>query len=86
LEFGAWNLEFMTIPDMSSFGKTLIILGMFLIVFGVLFLFGGKLSWLGRLPGDVYMQKKGFSLYFPIMTSLVVSVVLSVIFMLLRRR
>jgi len=76
----------MTMPDMSSFGKTLVILGIFLVVFGILLSFGGKLSWFGRLPGDVYIQKKGFSFYFPIMTSLVVSVVLSVIFILFRRR
>lgn len=72
--------------EMNAMGKTLIFFGIVLIIIGAVFAFGARLPWLGRLPGDVYIQKKGFSLYFPIMTSLVVSVVLSIIFMLLRRR
>ena len=71
---------------MESFGKILILFGAVIVILGVLLALGLKLPWLGRLPGDIYIQKKGFSFYFPIATSIVVSVVLSVIFMLLRRR
>lgn len=67
-------------------GKTLILLGAILIVIGAAFTFGGKLSWFGRLPGDIYIQKKNFTLFFPITTSILISIILSVIMILLRRR
>jgi hypothetical protein len=63
----------------------------FLIVFGVLLLLVGLLwPWitklgLGRLPGDLHYQKDGFHFYFPLTTCLVISVVLSLIFWLLRK-
>jgi len=72
--------------DLNSLGKVLVLFGVLLIVFGAIFILGGKLSWFGRLPGDIYVQKKNFSFYFPIATSILISVILSVILMLLRRR
>jgi hypothetical protein len=72
--------------EMSATGKTLVFLGIVLIIIGAVFIFGVRLPWLGRLPGDIFIQRKGLALYFPITTSLVVSVVMSIIFMLLRRR
>ena len=72
--------------DVSSFGKTLIMIGLVLIVFGAVFMLGGKLAWFGKLPGDISIHKEGFSFYFPITTSIIISVILSVILILLNRR
>lgn len=71
---------------MAYMGKILILLGVALIVAGVLLTLGGKCCWLGRLPGDIYIHKKGFTFFFPITTSIIISIVLSIIFILLRRR
>lgn len=70
---------------MTEFGKTLIILGGVLVVVGALLTFGGKLPWLGRLPGDIVIERDNFTFYFPIATSIVISVILSLLFMFFRR-
>jgi hypothetical protein len=64
--------------------RTLIILGLVLLAAGVLWPFIGRLG-LGRLPGDIAIERPGFSFYFPLMSSLIISVVLSVIFWLVNR-
>ena len=46
----------------------------------------GRVPWIGRLPGDIHIQRGNFSFYFPLATSLLLSVVLSLILYLLRRR
>jgi hypothetical protein len=67
-------------------GRMLISLGIFLVVLGVLFTIGDKLPLrLGRLPGDIYLRGKHGAFYFPIVTCLLVSVVLSVVIWLFRR-
>lgn len=67
-------------------GRALITLGIALIVLGVLVTFAGRLPFrLGRLPGDIYIQGKHSSFYFPLATWLVVSVLLSVLMWLFRR-
>lgn len=71
---------------MTSFGKLLIVVGAILVVLGALFTLGEKLSWFGRLPGDIYIQKKNFTFFFPITTSILISLILSVVLVLLRRR
>ena len=72
--------------NMFSIGKTLILFGMVLVALGAIFMLGGKIPWLGRLPGDIYVQRENFSLFFPITTSIIISIILSVIIALLRRR
>ena len=70
-----------------GFGRVLIILGVILIVVGVLFTIGGRLPIrLGRLPGDIVVRGKNTVFYFPIVTSLLLSVVLTLILWLLGRR
>jgi hypothetical protein len=64
--------------------RTLIILGLVLVAAGLLWPVIGKLG-LGRLPGDIYIERSNFSFYFPLMTSLLVGVVLSVILWLANR-
>jgi hypothetical protein len=69
-------------------GRTLIALGILLVVAGGIVLLLGRTGvpfGLGRLPGDVLIKRDGFTLYLPITTSIVVSVVLSAILWLLRR-
>lgn len=67
-------------------GRFLIILGILLIVVGVLLHFTGKISWLGKLPGDIIIQRKNFTFYFPLATSILLSLILTFIFWLMSRR
>ena len=71
--------------DMTELGKTLILFGGALLVVGVLLVLSGKLPWLGRLPGDIVIQRGNFSFYFPLGMCLLVSVLLSILFALFRR-
>ena len=69
-----------------SIGRILIALGVFLVVLGLLFTIGDKLPLrLGRLPGDIYVRGKHTNFYFPIVTCLLLSVVLSFVMWLFRR-
>lgn len=70
---------------MPEFGKTLIILGIVIIGLGVLFMFGGRIPWLGQLPGDIYVQRGRFSFYFPITTCIVISAIISLVLYFFRR-
>ena len=72
--------------ELSAFGKILILLGIVMIVVGGLFLFGSKIPFIGRLPGDIAIQRKNFSFYFPITTSIIISIILSFIMWLLSKR
>jgi heme/copper-type cytochrome/quinol oxidase subunit 2 len=64
--------------------RTLIIVGLVLVAAGLLWPVIGKLG-LGRLPGDIHIEGENYSFYFPLMTSLLISIVLSVIFLLANR-
>ena len=70
---------------MPGFGKSLIILGLIIAAIGLIFSLAGKLPWLGRLPGDIYIKRENFSFYFPLATSILISVILSFILWLFRR-
>lgn len=71
---------------MADLGRLLIFLGLLLALIGGVMLFAGKIPGLGRLPGDILIQRRNVTLYFPIATSLLISIVLSLIFWLLSRR
>ena len=75
---------------MADFGKILLGLGIVMVVVGgILWLAGhfmGKVPWFGRLPGDIYVARGNWSFYFPLGTSIVVSLVLSLILWLFSRR
>jgi hypothetical protein len=66
-------------------GKMLIVAGIILISMGLLFLFAGKIPFLGRLPGDISIQRERFSFYFPITTSIIISIILTILFAIFRR-
>jgi len=63
----------------SDTGKILIIIGVFLVVFGIIFVFWGRIPFLGRLPGDIAVQKWNVSFFFPLATSIVISLVWTVL-------
>ena len=67
-------------------GKFLIILGIIIVALGGLLLLSGKIPWIGRLPGDIIIHKKNFTFYFPLATSILLSLLLTLILWLLRRR
>lgn len=71
---------------LDSLARLLILFGLILAVVGGLILFVGKVPFIGRLPGDIYIQRKNFSFYFPLTTSILVSIFLSILFSLFRRR
>lgn len=67
-------------------GRFLILTGVIVVVIGVLFLFLGKIPWLGKLPGDVVVQKKNFTFYFPLATSILISIIVTLFLWLMGRR
>lgn len=70
----------------DSFGKMLMLFGVTLLIIGAVFHFGGKFLNLGRLPGDIHIDKGSFSFHFPIVTSIVVSIILTLILNLIARK
>jgi len=70
---------------MSGFGRALIYLGLVLVALGLIFSFGGKIPWLGHLPGDIYIQRERFTFYFPLTTCILISVIISLVLYLFRR-
>jgi hypothetical protein len=71
---------------LDSLARMLILFGLILAVVGGLILFVGKVPFIGRLPGDIYIQRKSFSFYFPLTTSILLSILLTILFSLFRRR
>ena len=75
---------------MADFGRMLVVLGLVLItVGGLLWLggaLGGKVPFLGRLPGDIHVERGNWSFYFPLTTSILLSIVLTLVLALLSRR
>ncbi len=70
---------------MQGFGKMFVILGIVLILIGLAFMFGDRIPFLGKLPGDIYVKKERFSFYFPITTSIVISIILTILFSIFRK-
>lgn len=69
--------------------KGLVVLGIIIAALGMLLLFIPKIpflgSYLGKLPGDIYIKRDNFSFYFPITTCIIISIILSLIFYLFRK-
>lgn len=70
---------------MQSMGKFLIFAGIMLILFGIFLNFSSKLPF-GRLPGDIIIKKDNFTFYFPLATSILLSIILTVIMYFLNKR
>ncbi len=71
---------------LEPLGRSLVILGVILAAIGAILLLGPRVPLLGRLPGDIRIERDGLTIYLPIATMLIVSVVLSVVLSLLSRR
>ena len=69
-----------------SFGKILIIIGIITVAVGGLLLLSLKIPWIGKLPGDIIIERKHVTLYFPLATSILVSIILTLILWLIGRR
>ena len=71
---------------MIDIGKMLIIFGVAAIIIGGILMLSAKVPWIGRLPGDILVQKKNFTFYFPLATSILLSILLTLIFWLIKKR
>lgn len=70
---------------MSSMPKLLITIGVILIIIGILWQVGGRFLPIGKLPGDILIKKENVTVYFPIMTSIIISIILSFIFYIMTK-
>lgn len=66
-------------PGLGDLGKTLIFLGYAIILLGVVLLVFSKIPFLGKLPGDIYINRKNFTFYFPFVTCILLSLIISLI-------
>jgi hypothetical protein len=77
--------------DWNQMGRLLLVMGLGLALMGGLLILGAqlvnkeRLPWLGRLPGDIRIERKGFSCYFPLATSILVSLMLTIVLNLIVR-
>ena len=70
---------------LGALGKMLILLGVFIILIGLLLMVGDKIPWVGKLPGDIVIKKEKFTFYFPLTTSILISLILTLLFWILRK-
>ncbi|MFA4922868.1 MAG: DUF2905 domain-containing protein [Ignavibacteriaceae bacterium] len=71
--------------DISQIGKMLLLFGGIIVLAGIILLWFGKIPFIGKLPGDIIIQRKNFTFYFPIATSLLLSLLLSLLFYLFKK-
>ena len=71
---------------MQELGKSLMVFGIVLVGVGAVLAFGSKIPLLGKLPGDILVQRKNFTFYFPLATSIIISIVISLFFWLWSKR
>ncbi len=69
---------------MQLLGRSLVVFGVVLALVGLLLMFSDKIPFLGKLPGDIHIKKDNFEFFFPITTSIVLSVLLSLILWLVQ--
>jgi hypothetical protein len=70
---------------MSELGRTVVVLGGVLVVIGLVMMFAGRIPFLGRLPGDIVVQREGLTCAIPIATSIVLSLLLTLVLNILAR-
>ncbi len=70
---------------MHEIGKLLLVFGLFMVIVGLLLLFSSKIPMIGKLPGDFVIKKGNFTFYFPLATSIIISVILTIIFSIFRK-
>ena len=72
--------------DLSGIGRILLVIGLVIAGIGLVLVFAGKIPWFGRLPGDFFWRGENVSFYFPLTTSILVSLVLTLILWFIHRR
>jgi len=70
---------------LGALGKMLVLLGVFIVLIGLLLMMGDKIPWIGRLPGDIVIKKEKFTFYFPLTTSILISLLITLFFALFRK-
>jgi Protein of unknown function (DUF2905) len=71
--------------SVEGLGRALVVLGVVILALGLVLTFAGRIPWLGRLPGDIVFRRGRFTFYFPLATSILVSLLLTLLLRLLRR-
>lgn len=66
-------------------GKVLIVIGVVLVLVGIIITYSDRIPFLGKLPGDITIERDNFRLYFPLATSIILSIVISIILYLINR-
>jgi hypothetical protein len=74
------------VSGVNDVGRMLVVLGVLLALAGVVLLLVGRVPWIGRLPGDIHVQRGNWTFYFPLATSLLLSAVLTLVLWVLGRR
>lgn len=71
--------------EFQSIGKLLIIVGVVFLLCGIVITFWDKIPFIGKLPGDIVYKGKNFTFYFPIVTSILLSIIISLILYFLKK-
>lgn len=74
------------IRNMAEFGKMIIVFGVILIILGAILMLSPKIPFLGKLPGDIFIKKDGFTFYFPLATSILISILLTLLLNFFNRK
>ena len=70
----------------GDIGKIIIFIGLLLVVIGFVWMVGNKLPFIGKLPGDIAIEKKNYSFYFPVTTCIIISIILSFLLWFFNKR
>ena len=71
---------------MNDIGKAVITLGIVLIIVGIMMMLAGRIPWVGKLPGDIMIKKENLSVYFPITSCILLSIIISAIMCLIGKK
>ncbi|MBX7042317.1 MAG: DUF2905 domain-containing protein [Ignavibacteria bacterium] len=71
---------------LQSIGRILLVSGIVMAMAGLLLMYGGKIPFFGKLPGDIVIRRENFTFYFPLATSILISIIISLVFYFLSRR
>ena len=81
-----WTENWKKLMLLKDLSKILIISGIALVVLGVVVPFLPKIPFIGRLPGDIYVEKGNFKFYFPVVSSIIISIIVSLIIYFIRKQ
>lgn len=70
---------------MQGIGRLLVISGLALVIVGLVFMFGDRIPYAGKLPGDIFIKRERVSFYFPITACIIVSIIVSILFSIFRK-